>query len=96
VTDKLRSYGVAHREMMPEVIHDTERYANNRAEQSHEATRVRERRMRKFKSVGQAQRFLGAHAAVSNLFNLGGHLVRAQHYRDLRISAFGEWSRVVA
>ena len=71
-------------------------YANNRAEQSHENTRVRERGMRKFKSVRQAQRFLGAHAAVSNLFNLGRHLVRAQHYRDLRVSAFAEWGRAVA
>jgi putative transposase len=87
---------VAHRELMPEVIHSTEQYENNRAEQSHEATRVRERGMRKFKSVRQAQRFLGAHAAVSNLFNLGRHLVRAEHYRNLRISAFGEWSRAVA
>ena len=52
--------------------------------------------MRKFKSVGQAQGFLGTHAAVSNLFNLGRHLVRAQNYRDLRVSAFGEWSRAVA
>ena len=96
VTDKLRSYGVAHRELIPESIHSTEQYENNRAEQSHEATRVRERVMRKFKSVRQAQRFLGAHAAVSNLFNLGRHLVRAQHYRDLRVSALAEWGRVVA
>ena len=96
VTDKLRSYGVAHRELMPDVIHSTEQYGNNRAEQPHEATRVRERVMRRFKSVGQAQRFLGAHAAVSNLFNLGRHLVRARHYRDLRMSAFEEWSRAVA
>jgi hypothetical protein len=44
----------------------------------------------------QAQRFLGAHAAVSNLFNLGRHLVRAEHYRDLRMSAFAEWSKAVA
>lgn len=96
VTDKLRSYGVAHRELMSESIHDTSQYANNRAEQSHEATRVRERGMRRFKSVRQAQRFLGAHAAVSNLFNLGRHLVRAQHFRDLRTGAFSEWRRVVA
>jgi putative transposase len=96
VTDKLRSYGVAHRELMPEVIHDTSQYANNRAEQSHETTMVRERGMRRFKSVGQAQWLLGAHAAVSNLFNLGRLLVRAQHYRDLRTSAFAEWSRAVA
>jgi putative transposase len=96
VTDKLRSYGVAHRELIPETIHSTQQYENNRAEQSHESTRVRERGMRKFKSVRQAQRFLGAHAAVSNLFNLGRHLVRAEHYRNLRISAFAEWGRAVA
>jgi len=53
-------------------------------------------RMRRFKSMKQAQRFVTAHAAVSNLFNLGRHLVRAQHYRDLRINAFAEWSRAVA
>ena len=64
--------------------------------QSHEATRVRERGMRRFKSVKQAQRFLVAHAAVSNLFNLGRHKVGAQHYRDLRISAFTEWDTAVA
>ena len=45
VTDKLRSYGVAHRELIPETIHSTQHYENNRAEQSHEATRVRERGM---------------------------------------------------
>ena len=95
VTDKLRSYGVAHCELIPETIHSTNQYENNRAEQSHEATRVRERGMRKFKWVSQAQRFLGPHATVSNLFNLGRHLIRAQHYRDLRVSAFTEWSRAV-
>ena len=96
VTDKLRSYGVAHRELIPEAIHSTELYENNRVEQSHEATRARERGMRKFKSIRQAQRFLDAHAAVHNLFNLGRHLVRAEHYRNLRISAFTEWGRAVA
>ena len=96
VTDKLRSYGVAHREVIPEAIHDTSQYANNRAEQSHETTRVRERGMRRFKSSSQAQRFVTAHAAIHNLFNLGRHLISAQHYRDLRVSAFSEWSRAVA
>ena len=96
VTDKLRSYGVAQRELIPETIHSTKQYENNRAEQSLEAIRVRERGMRRFKSVRQAQRFVTAHAAVSNLFNLGRHLVRTEHYRDLRTSAFGEWSRAVA
>jgi putative transposase len=96
VTDKLRSYGAAHRELIAETIHSTQQYENNRAKQSHEATRVRERGMRKFKSMKQAQRFLIAHAATSNLFNLERHLVPAEHYRNLRISAFNEWSRAVA
>ena len=96
VTDKLRSYGVAHRELIPETIHSTRQYENNLAEQSHEVTRVRERGMRRFKSTSQAQRCLGAHAAISNLFNLGRHLVRAEHYRNLRESPFADWSRAVA
>jgi putative transposase len=81
VTDKLRSYNVAHRELIPETTHDTTQYANNRCELSHEPTRARERGMRKFKSMHQAQRFLGVHAAVYNLFNLGRHLVSAENYR---------------
>ncbi|MEH6584890.1 MAG: IS6 family transposase, partial [Halioglobus sp.] len=73
----------------------------NRAEQLHEPTRVRERGMwwpdiSEFKSVGHAQRFVTAHAAVSNPFNIGRHLVRAEHYRNPRVSAFEEWGRVVA
>ena len=96
VTDKLRSYPVAQGEVMPEATRIADQYANNRAEQSHEATRVRERSMRRFKSVKQAQRFVTAHAAVSNLFNLGRHLVGAEHYRNFRMSAFGAWGRAVA
>ena len=90
VTDKLRSYGVAHRELIPETIQSTKQYEKNRAEQSHDATRVRERGMRRFKSIRQTQRFVTAHAAVHNLFNLGRHLVRAEHYRSLRVSAFSK------
>ena len=96
VTDKLRSYGVAQRELIPETIHNTARYANNRAELSHQPTRVRERVMRQFKSTSQAQRFLTIHAAVYNLFNLGWHLVGAGHYRKLRIDAFERWTIAVA
>jgi putative transposase len=92
VTDKLRSYGVAHRELIPEAIHDNAPYTNNRGEQSHEATWVRERVMRRFKSLGHAQKFLGAHAAVSNLFNLGRHMVKAEHYRNIREGAFADWT----
>jgi putative transposase len=96
VTDKLKSYGVAHRELIPESIHDTSQSANNRAELSHQPTRVRERGMRRFKSMQQAQRFLGAHAAVYNLFNLGRHLVSAKNYRLFRDDAFASWNCAVA
>ena len=96
VTDKLRSYGVAHRELIPNTIHDTSQYANNRAELSHQPTRVRERCMRRFKSIVQAQRFLGVHSAVYNLFNLGRHLVSASHYRLFRVRAFACWISTVA
>jgi putative transposase len=91
VTDKLRSYGVAHREHIPETIHNMEKYANNRAELSHQPTRVRERGVRKFKSVKQAQRFLDVHAAVYNLFNLGRHLVSAETYRYFRLRSVASW-----
>ena len=94
MTDKLRSYGVAHRELIPETIHDTSQYANNRAELSHQPTRARERGMRRFKSLQQAQRFLSTHAVVYNLFNLGRNLVSASHYRLLRQRAFTSWNSV--
>jgi putative transposase len=96
VTDKLRSYGVAHREMIPDTIHDTSRYANNRAELSHQPTRAREQGMRRFKSPWQAQRFLSVHAAVHNLFNLGRNLVSARHYRLFRQRAFASWEHATA
>jgi putative transposase len=94
VTDKLRSYSAAIRELMPLVSHCTDQYANNRAELSHEPTRLRERQMRQFKSVGQAQRFLAVHGAIGNLFRLGRHLMRASHYREFRSRAFFEWQLV--
>lgn len=96
VTDKLRSYGVAHRELIPETIHDTSQYANNRAELSHQPTQVRVRSIRRSKSTTQAQQFLGVHAAVYNLFNLGRHLVSAEHYRSLRTGAFSRWAEAAA
>ncbi len=96
VTDKLRNYGVAHRELIPDTIHDTSQYANNRAELSHQPTRVRERGMRRFKSIDQAQRFLSVHSAVYNLFNLGRHIISASHYRLIRMRAFASWKSAVA
>jgi putative transposase len=70
VTDKLKSYSAARRSVMPSVAHDTRRYANNRAEVSHQPTRQRERQMRGFKSPGQAQRFLSVHGVIQNCFRI--------------------------
>jgi putative transposase len=94
VTDKLRSYAAAHRSVMPSVAHYTRRCANNRAEVSHQPIRQRERLMRRFKSAGQAQRFLSAHGVVQNLFRLGRHLLRSAHYRLLRSRCFHDWLEV--
>ena len=94
ITDKLRSYGVAHRDVMPSVEHVTARYANNRAEVSHQPTRQRERQMRRFKSAGQAQRFLSVQGVVRNLFSLGRHRLRSDNYRLLRGRAFVVWTEV--
>ena len=94
VTDKLRSYGAAHRTVMPSVLHDTSRYANNRAEVSHQPTRQRERQMRRFKSVAQAQRFLSVHGVILNLFRVGRHLLRPANHRILRARSFLVWSEV--
>ena len=88
VTDKLSSYRAAHRAVMLSVAHRTDRYENNRAEVSHQPTRQRERQMRRFKSPGQAQRFLSVHGLVRNLFRVGRHLVRAVHHRELRGRSF--------
>jgi putative transposase len=96
ITDKLRSYGVAHRSLTPESKHNTEQYANNRAELSHQPTRVRERGMRRFKSIKQAQRFLESHAAVYNLFNLHRHSLSRHIFKLFRIRSFATWDVITA
>jgi putative transposase len=91
VTDGLRSYGVAHREVQPEARHRTSRYLKNRAENSHGPTRRRERQMQRFKSAGQAQRFLSAHAFIYGHFRPRRHLMSAAQYRRVRATAFQVW-----
>ncbi|MGI4807728.1 MAG: IS6 family transposase [Janthinobacterium lividum] len=94
ITDKLASYGAAKREVMPSVEHRKHKGLNNRAENSHQPTRRRERQMKRFKSVRQAQRFLSAHDGISNLFHLRRHHVPAAKYRAARIEAFRVWAEV--
>ncbi len=94
ITDKLRSYPVACRTVMPSAVHCTDQYANNRAEVSHQPTRQRERQMRRFKSAVHLQRFASVHGVVQNLFRVGRHLVRAADHRLLRTRAFVEWDVV--
>ena len=96
VTDKLKSYGAAHRVTMPSVHHTTARYENNRAEVSHQPTRQRERQMRLFKSAGKAQRFLSVHGVILNFFRFSRHRMRSENFRWLRARAFKDWSAATA
>ncbi len=91
IADGLRSYGVAHREVLSEVRHRTSRYLNNRAENSHRPTRRRERQMQRFKSADQAQRFLSAHGMIYGHFRPRRHLMTAAEYRRARTKAFQIW-----
>jgi putative transposase len=96
ITDKLRSYSAAVRTILCDVTHNTERYANNRVEASHQPTRQRERQMRRSKSAGQAQRFLSLQGVVQNLFRVGRHLLRSTNHRLLRSRSFAVWRTVTA
>ena len=88
ITDKLGSYGAAKKEIMPGVEHRQHKGLNNRAENSHQPTRRRERQMKRFKSARHAQRFLSAHDQINNLFLLPRHLMPATDYRAERTHAF--------
>jgi putative transposase len=79
---------------MPSVEHVTKRWANNRAENSHQPTRERERKRRKFKSVGEAQRFLSTHSAIYGFFHPGRNLCSAPVYHELLRRKFAEWNEI--
>ncbi len=83
-----------HQRLMPSVVHSTMQYEKNRAEVSHQPTQQRERQMRRFKSVGHAQRFLSVHGLVQNLFRVGRHLLRAVYHRLPRMRSFRVWNAV--
>jgi transposase-like protein len=96
VTDDLRSFGAAVRDLRIESRDERGRWKNNRVENSHQPTRRRERKMQRFKSAGSAQKFLSIHAAVHNTFNVQRHLASAQTHRTLRAAAMTTWREAVA
>ena len=96
VTDKLKSYSAAKAEVMPGVEHLQQKYQNNRAENSHQPTRLRERVMRRFKSPGHAQRFLSAFGIITSHFRVGRHLYSASGYRVVMKARFAVWAEVTA
>ncbi|GAA2541969.1 hypothetical protein GCM10010398_30970 [Streptomyces fimbriatus] len=94
VTDKLRSYSAAHREVMPSVEHRSHKGLNNRAENSHQPTRQRERAMKGFRSIGGAQRFLSAFSGISPHFRPRRRLMTATRYRAEMAVRFAFWDRI--
>jgi len=95
VTDKLRSYSAARAEIMPSVEHVQQKYQNNRAENSHQPTRLRERVMRRFKSAGHAQRFLSAFGIITSHFRVGRHFCTAGVFREMMKRRFTVWKQLV-
>ena len=95
ITDKLRSYHAAIAEVLPGVEHCQDKWRNNRAENSHQPTRLRERVMRRFKSSSHAQRFLSAFGIISSHFRVGRHLYKAHDYREVMKSRFALWREAI-
>ncbi len=95
ITDKLKSYRAAKAEVMPSVEHIQQKYQNNRAENSHEPTRLREKVMRRFKSAGHAQRFLSTFGVISSHFRVGRHLYSANGYRAIMRARIAVWEEVL-
>ena len=94
LTVPLKSYAAAKREIMPGVEHRQHKGINNRAENSHQPTRRRERQMKRFKSLRQVQRFLSIHDPIANLFHLNRDQRPAAEYRAARAQAFATWAEV--
>jgi putative transposase len=94
ITDRLRSYGAAHREVMPSVEHRSHKGLNNRAENSHQPTRQRERAMKGFRGTGAAQRFLSAFSGISPHFRPRRHLMTAAAHRAEMSIRFAIWDQI--
>jgi putative transposase len=96
ITDKLKSYGAARKDMGLGIEHRQHKGLNNRAENSHLPTRRRERIMKRFKSPRQVQRFLSIHDQVANLFHFPRNKLSANEYRAARAQAFSTWKEITA
>ena len=96
VTDKLASYQVAHREVLPSVTHRRSKDLNNRVENSHQPTRIRERAMKRFASPGQAQRFLFAFSHIRQHFRPRRHLISAPQWRTEMTNRFAVWDEIAS
>jgi len=96
ITDKLKNYGAAKREILPGIEHRQHRYLNNRAENARQPTRQRERRMQRFKSPGHAQRFLSAHGPLMQHFRPCRHRFSAPTYRQDMENSFHLWQEITA
>ena len=94
ITDKLKSYGAAKRESLPSVEHRQHRYLNNRAENSHQPTRQRERRMQGFKTPGHAQQFLSAYGPIAQHFRPRRHRLSAPEYRHEMRKRYQVWGEI--
>jgi transposase-like protein len=96
VIDKLGSYGSAFRHLRLTCPHERGLRKNNRAENSHQIVRRRERKIQRFKSPRSAQRFLNVHSAVHNTFNYQRHLVSRSTLRIFRAEATAQWQAAAA
>ena len=94
VTDKLRSYGAALREIGAGTRQETGRWLNNRAENSHLPFRRRERAMLRFRRMRSLQKFAAVHASVSNHFNQEGSLTKRTNFKEARSAALAEWRQL--
>jgi len=96
ITDKLGSCRAAFRKLGLDIEHVTDKRANNRAENSHQPVRRRERKVQRFKSPGSAQRFLNLHSATFNNFYFQRHLLDRTTFKRYRAGAFNEWNAASA
>ncbi|MBB3454317.1 hypothetical protein FHT86_002616 [Rhizobium sp. BK313] len=95
ITDKLRSYDAAKREIMPSVEHRSHKSLNDRAENSHQPVRRRERIMKRFKSQRHLQRFVSIHDPIANLFQIPRHDISSSDHRELRSEAINLWVKII-